>query len=249
MSEHRFFFPELAKHSRGDTVFLEDTEAHHLSIVLRVQKGEEVELMDGFGRIAKAKVLAFPKKSVELSLVGIENFPEPQGGLILAVAWGKAARRSYVVEKAVEFGAKGLWFWQAARSNYPLPKSGDVGQGSLLAGAKQCRNPYLPELLPLKSAKAMLEKVAGLSTGSMPVHKHLLVEADYEGQLLGPQALAPQGYTVAIVGPEGGLSPEEVALFTKQGFQAYSMGESVLRVESAALLVLGLHFWAKHCLQ
>lgn len=247
MSEHRFFFPQLAKHSRGDTIFLEDAEAHHLSAVLRVQKEEEVELMDGKGSIAQAKVLAFPKKTVELRLGAIEVFPEPQGGLILAVAWGKAARRSYVVEKAVEFGAKSLWFWQAARSNYPLPKSGDVGQGSLLAGAKQCRNPFLPELLPLKSAKAMLEKVASLSA-DMPVHKHLLVEADHEGQLLGPQALAQQGYTVAIIGPEGGLTPEEVALFTKQGFQAYSMGKSVLRVESAALLVLGLHFWAKNCL-
>ncbi len=245
MSEHRFFYPNLARHTRGDVVFLEGAEAQHLTTVLRVQKGEEVELMDGEGRIAQAKVRAFPKKSVELGLGVVEEFTKPTGGLFLAVAWGKAARRSYIVEKAVEFGAAGVWFWQAARSNYPLPKSGDVGHGSLLAGAKQCRNPFLPELLPLKNAQAVLEKMETLPG---TVFKHLLVEDTYKGDLLRPQYLAQPGFTVAIIGPEGGLEQEEVNLFTKHGFQGYSMGESVLRVESAALLVLGLHFWAKNCL-
>ena len=186
------------------TLTLTGNEFHHLSKVLRLKAGEEISLLDGKGKEAK------------LTLLAEKMYPEEQSRITLALGWGKAARRGFILEKCVELEAHALWFWQAERSQFPVPKDmKNSWQEQLIAGAKQCKNPYLPEISALsKGVKELIEKSKNFE------HKQLLVESDYQHEaFLAEKDLGLKGDTLCVIGPEGGFSPKEVEFLVDAGFK------------------------------
>lgn len=236
---HTFF---LAPAAWSDRPVLDGAEAHHLLRVLRLCPGEEVALLDGRGREALCRIVKTTRQVAELTVLTERRHPEPAARVILAAGWGKAARRGWILEKAVELEASALWFWQAERSQFPVP--GDIRdnwEGQLIAGAKQCRNPWLPLLRTLPGG---VEEVIAVSAAF--AHKQALVESDYAHQaFLTGDRLGLPGDTICVVGPEGGFTPREVRVLEAAGFATLSMGERILRWETAAVMVLGLHWWKR----
>ena len=241
-SDPRTFYLEPA---RWEPPFvLEGQEAHHLARVLRIRSGEEVRLLDGEGREGLFRVEDSGRQRVTLTLLREWRHPLPEARVVLAAGWTKAARRGWFLEKAVEFEASGVWLWQAERSQFPVPADcKEAWQGQLVAGAKQCRNPWLPELRTYPGGlRDLLQAVdeAGVA------HRHVLTE-----KTCGPAfpmesgMLGLPGVTVCLVGPEGGFAPEELALAKAAGFSAFSLGNRVLRWETAAMFCLGLHWWKR----
>lgn len=221
---------------------LSGQEAHHLSRVLRLHPGEEILLLNGAGRMAVCAIVALSRQKVSLALVKDSFVPAPYKGVVLAVGWGKEARRGWLLEKAVELEALGVWFWQAERSQFPLPSENkETWYASLIAGAKQCRNPWLPEL------RTFLDGVDELiRQGQNFEHCHLLVEQGLTSDgFLDERCLAQAGRTLCVIGPEGGFTGREVEKLRAAGFRALSMGKRVLRWETAALMALGLHWWKR----
>ena len=160
---HTFF---LAPEAWSENPVLDGAEAHHLLRVLRLGPGEEVGLLDGRGREALCRIVKTTRQTVELALLNERLHPEPASRVILAAGWGKAARRGWILEKAVELEASALWFWQAERSQFPVP--GDIRsnwEGQLIAGAKQCRNPWLPLLRTLPGG--VDELIAAMDNGTL----------------------------------------------------------------------------------
>jgi len=241
---HSFYLaPEDWPCHQGGHAVLQGEEAHHLVKVLRLGSGEEVTLLDGKGRQARCRVACVTKKSAELELLDERRHPLPESRVILAAGWGKAARRGWILEKAVELEAAALWFWQAERSQFPVPADiRDNWRGQLIAGAKQCRNPWIPELRIVPGGVAELARLAEHCD-----HKQLLVESDHPLQsFLDESRLGLPGDTICVVGPEGGFSPAEVSFLTQAGFETLSMGERILRWETAAVMILGLHWWQRN---
>lgn len=236
---HSFF---LTPEAWTQNPILEGTEAHHLVRVLRLKPGEEVTLLDGQGREAVCRIVKTSRQAAELAILREQRHPEPKSRVILAAGWGKAARRGWILEKAVELEASALWFWQADRSQFPVP--GDIRtnwEGQLIAGAKQCRNPWLPELRTLPGGVDEL-----IAASKACAHKQALVESDYAHQaFLDDEMLGLPGDTVCVVGPEGGFSPREVHVLENAGFATLSMGTRILRWETAAVMALGLHWWKR----
>ena len=236
---HPFF---LAPEAWSENPVLDGAEAHHLLRVLRLGPGEEVGLLDGRGREALCRIVKTTRQTVELALLNERLHPEPASRVILAAGWGKAARRGWILEKAVELEASALWFWQAERSQFPVP--GDIRsnwEGQLIAGAKQCRNPWLPLLRTLPGGVDEL-----IAASAACAHKQALVESDYAHQaFLDGNTLGLPGDTVCVVGPEGGFTPREVHALEKAGFATLTMGERILRWETAAVMALGLHWWKR----
>ena len=155
---HAFYLPPDAWR---EPFILEGMDAHHLSHVLRMAVGERVLLLDGAGREGEFRIAEIQRRQVLLEKLSELTHPRPASGVILAAGWGKAARRGWILEKAVELEAAGLWFWQAERSQFPVPKDiRQQWQAQLIAGAKQCHNPWLPELRTLSGGMEELVQSA-----------------------------------------------------------------------------------------
>ncbi len=222
----------------GQGVELQDAEARHLSQVLRHGPGDTVRLFDGQGREGLFRVESVSRDRAGLTALSVTTLPRP-AGLTLALGFNKAARRDWLLEKAVELGATGIVFWQAKRSQGQVP---DVPKQSWLdkmaQAAKQCGAVWLPDLAVLPDGASGLARLApGFSARLLPWEVRdglpLLGQGDFKED------------TILALGPEGGMDQSEAARLSDSGFRAVSLGRSLLRWETAALLCLGLAHMAR----
>ncbi|GHH93689.1 16S rRNA (uracil(1498)-N(3))-methyltransferase [Streptomyces capillispiralis] len=220
---------------------LDGPEGRHAVSVKRLRAGEDVVLTDGAGRWAEGVVDGTEGKDRLVVRLGevteeAEEFPR----LTVVQALPKGDRGELAVETMTEVGVDAVVPWQASRCITQW--KGERGAKSLAKwratareAGKQSRRVRFPEV----GDAATTKRVASL-----------LAEADFAAVLheSGTRALATAelpatGDIVLVVGPEGGVSPEELALFEEAGARAYRLGRSVLRTSTAgtaaAALLLG----------
>lgn len=238
---HRFYLPPEAWPPSSAPLHIQGTEAHHASRVLRLAAGEVVEVFDGQGRVAKGPILQCSKQQLRVETAAITHVPPADTPTVLAIGFSKAIRRSWLLEKAVELGAAGLWFWQADRTQGRIPPEvKESWQATLVAAAKQCGAAHLPAMQTFgQGLPAVVEAAAGMQ-------QMVLWEAqDHPAPLLSPAELTSPAPCCCILGPEGGFSEKEVDWFLTKGLQPVSLGPSTLRWETAALTMLSLRFWGQ----
>ena len=241
MNEPAFYLPPECW---GTEICLKGQDARHLARVLRLDKNSRVALLDGCGRLGRFRICGVGKESVQLELLEERMFPRPAARAAMALAVSKAVRRGFFLEKAVELGAHAIWIWQAERSQnrlVPSPASEQSWRSQMIAGAKQCKNPWLPELRLLPEGIGEVVKLASAAD-----RRILLWEMQENVPLLSAETAGKEGLSVYVVGPEGGFSQGELAALDAAGFVPASLGKRVLRCETAAALCLGLHWWASH---
>ncbi|SBV94395.1 Ribosomal RNA small subunit methyltransferase E [uncultured delta proteobacterium] len=235
---HTFFLPAEAWQEPYQVT---GAEARHLVTVLRVKQGETVRLLDGEGREGTFAVADIGKRHVSLTPRNIMMHDRPIGRVTLAIGYGRGLRRGWLLEKAVELEAAGVWFWQADRSQGKVPEeSKETWFSQMTAGAKQSNNPWLPALTTLPDG------VDGLIKARSGFDKSFVLwEGDTKGAVLSMSDLAPAANALYVLGPEGGFSEREITRLTGAGFTPVSLGNRVLRWETAAMLCLGLAWWAR----
>ncbi len=218
----------------GRQLALEQGERHYLGRVLRLRPGERFALCDGTGRLWTALLTDGGAVLEQPAAEPLQRQPCPTPRLTLAVAMPR--RDGEVMARmACELGVDGLLPLQAERSVGDKLRP-DRLTAILREAAEQCERLWLPELLPLQSAAALL--------GVAPAGVGLLATTRAAGVPLLDVALAQSqgnamdrltgGVTLAI-GPEGGWSPAEQAQAQQAGWQAVSLGSSILRVSTAAV--------------
>lgn len=219
-------------------VRLDGQEGAHVR-VLRLEPGDAALLLDGAGRIGRCRVLEAGRKEARFALLGWSFRPRPASRAVMALAFSKAVRRGFFMEKAVELGASGVWLWQGDYSQGRLAENAArASLGQMIAGAKQCGNPWLPEVRALDGIGAVIRLAAAADFRLLPWERQ-------EGvPMLEPGMAGRPGTTVYVIGPEGGFSPRELAALGEAAFTPVSLGSRILRCETAAALVLGLHWWA-----
>lgn len=228
----------LEKEKWGPRLALCGAELRHAQ-ALRLQAGDEALLMDGEGGMAVCRVSSLDKKEMLLEPLEITAKAPPRDFTIVALALSKAVRRGFFLEKAAELGAGAVWIWQAERSQGKISPSLAANlQGQLIAGMKQSRNPWLPRLRVFEGISGVIEAARECQ------QKYLPYEEEDPGNMLTASMLGRPGETIFIIGPEGGIAPLELASLEKAGFCRVSLGERVLRCETAAVLCLGLSYWA-----
>jgi 16S rRNA (uracil1498-N3)-methyltransferase len=218
---------------------LEGDEARHLAKVLRLKPGAIIRCFDGAGREGDFRVSAV-KNAVELEALQIRELARPSPQTWLGLGWNKSTRRGWLLEKAVELGAAGIIFWRAEHSQGSMPDAPkESWQAQLVAGAKQCHNPWLPELrMAAKGLSGLLDMADNFK------ERWLLWESPEVARGLDMADLSGPGNRLFVLGPEGGLSQEEAERLQDSGFTAVTLGPRALRWETAALLCLGLAWWA-----
>jgi len=234
-----FFLPPEAWPARsGDTVRLDGGEAHHIHTVLRSRVGDEVRLFDGDGHEGAFRILSLRKNRAELEALSLAEHPAPTSGVTLAIGWGKSKRRPYLFEKAVELKALGLAFWTASRSQgEPPDEAKESWRDKCVQAAKQCGNPFLPRLALLPGIPELLAFAAGFD------RCYLAWEAEEATAPLTPGHLAGCR-SLVVIGPEGGLELDEARALIDGGFAPVTLGNSILRWETAATYCLSLGFFA-----
>lgn len=234
-----FLSPEEWPRSVGDTVALSGPEARHMGTILRTAPDQTVRLFDGRGRDGLFRVLAVRKNRAELEAVELAEHPAPQGGMTLAIGWGKSKRRDYLLEKVVELGGDGVIFWQAARSQGNLPdEPKETWTEKFVQAAKQCGAVRLPFLESAPGPAALIEMAGDFD------HRYLAWEAEEATTPLSPSMLS-KGRTLVVIGPEGGFDPDEARAFLDAGFRPVTLGSSILRWETAAAYCLSLAMFGK----
>lgn len=228
----RFFLPPDAWSADA---WLAGDEARHLSQVLRIRAGETITVFDGEGRRADAEVMEVARDRVRLRVGEPVHRPHPGPRVELAAAIPKGKTMDLVVQKAVELGVSVIQPLVTRRTIVqPGEGKADKWRRVVLEACKQCGLDHLPEVREPSDFAAWisgtpeegaLRLIASLAEGSRPM-KEVLREA-----------VAPQAISV-LVGPEGDFTPEETSAALVSGFVPVSLGNTVLRAETASVFVL-----------
>jgi 16S rRNA (uracil1498-N3)-methyltransferase len=239
MTAPLFFLDEgrLSDTAAGDEVRLTGDEGRHAATVRRLAVGEAVLLADGSGRVATAEVVAVGRAELTVRLLGVEDRPRPEPRFVLVQALAKGDRDEQAIEAATELGVDEVVPWQAARSivvwrGDRAAKSLRKWRSVLRAASKQSRRATVPSLAPPATRR---EVVARIERADLAL---LLDETAYAPLALEP--LPDHGEVLLIVGPEGGVAPEETEEFAAAGARPVRLGDTVLRSTSAGPAALAV---------
>jgi 16S rRNA (uracil1498-N3)-methyltransferase len=227
-----FVHPGLVGLAVGDPVELSGDEARHAVVVKRVRVGEQVALTDGAGTTATCTVTASDRSRFALMVDAVATTEPEMPRVVVVQAIPKGDRGELAVEMLTEVGVDVIVPWAAGRSvavwrGEKRSKALARWRSTAREAAKQARRSRFPEVSDMVST----EQVVGLlRDASVPVVLHEAAS--------GPLADLPvpgRGEIVIVVGPEGGISDEELAAFAAVGAEPVRMGTSVLRTSTAGV--------------
>ncbi|MFJ6214635.1 16S rRNA (uracil(1498)-N(3))-methyltransferase [Streptomyces sp. NPDC092296] len=223
---------------QGDLVRLDGAEGRHAAAVKRLAVGEAVVLTDGRGTGAYGTVAQLHgKDALDVAVAELRREPEARPRITVVQALPKGDRGELAVETMTEVGVDAVVPWAASRCITQW--KGERGQKALAKwratareAGKQSRRLRFPEVHDLMTTRQV---AALLADAALPAVLH------EEGA--APLAAAPLpdgGPIVLVVGPEGGVSPEELAAFAAVGAGPYRLGASVLRTSTAGVAAAAL---------
>ncbi len=210
--------------------------ANHCSRVLRLKESAPLVLFNGQGGEFNARLVSVEKRRVT-ALLGTWNGREAESPLQVQIAQGvsKGERMDFTVQKAVELGVGGITPIITERTVVNLKgeraeKRRMHWQGVVVAACEQSGRNRIPLVEPLVDFKQWI---------SQPRQGLKLVLHHRASQNLQTMAQPQEGVTL-LIGPEGGLSEQEIMLAEQAGFVSTCLGPRVLRTETAALTTLSL---------
>jgi 16S rRNA (uracil1498-N3)-methyltransferase len=232
---HTIYLAELSARSQGDLVDLEPAEAKHLR-ALRLASGHPVRVTDGKGAMWGAR-LAGEDRHLGIQLTAPAAASDPLPVELWAPVGNKQAML-WLVEKATELGVSRIQPVECDRSGSVAdagrsPAFWEKARRRAISALKQSGGAWLPELLQPATLPDLL--------GSPGRDGCIRVVLDRGGRPLRRLVEGPRGSDVVLlVGPEGGLSRAELEACAGAGFQAATLGELVLRFETAAIAGLAV---------
>ncbi|WOI59485.1 16S rRNA (uracil(1498)-N(3))-methyltransferase [Streptomyces fradiae] len=233
-----FVADDLTAAAPGAVLTLDGPEGRHAVSVRRLRVGEEVVLTDGAGRGAYGTVAAVEGKDrLDVAVAEVRDEAVPAPRITVVQALPKGDRGELAVETMTETGVDAVVPWQAARCITQW--RGDRGAKSLAKWRATARE------AGKQSRRLRFPEVADAATTAQVAR--LLAEADFAAVLheegAEPLATAPLpagGRIVLVVGPEGGVAPDELAAFAEAGARPYRLGRSVLRTSTAGTAATAL---------
>ncbi|MGW8193344.1 MAG: 16S rRNA (uracil(1498)-N(3))-methyltransferase [Desulforhopalus sp.] len=237
---HRFFFDPGNR--SGETVTLSEEESRHITRVLRLKVGHEIELFDGSGTLYYG-VLAVIDRRVVAHLSGIASTCRGDSKVVW-VQQGllKGEKMDMVVQKCTELGVAGITPFHSSRCQGKLDaglarKKHERWQRISVAACKQCLRLQPMQLDEPQRFNDLLEKRAAGDDGTLRL---LFWEEERNVHLQDVAAIDTAPSINLMCGPEGGFSPDEVEAARSIGWQTVSLGERILRAETATLSAVSI---------
>jgi 16S rRNA (uracil1498-N3)-methyltransferase len=226
-------------------IVLSRDETHHLVAVNRAKHGDTVVAFDGKGSEWICELMADGKAGAALKVRFLQKAKRLPFEITLGQALPKGPSMDAIVRKATEIGAIRIVPLESERTQVHLDadrsdRKIDKWQTAALEAAKQCGNPFLPEIAPVQNAAAFMEGargydlklIASLQPGATSLKKVLAAFQAAQGR--------PPKKVLWLIGPEGDFTPAEMSLSKSTGFEPITLGPLVLRCETAATYALSV---------
>jgi 16S rRNA (uracil1498-N3)-methyltransferase len=224
--------PSLGDATVGSVVEVEGDEAYHAVAVRRLRVGEPVMLTDGLGRSATGPVTSTGKRVFAVTADRVVDTPLPEPVVTVVQAIPKGNRGELAVELLTEVGVARVVPWSASRSvavwkGERARRSVERWRSTAREASKQARRAWFAGVDDVASTADVTELVAGA---------HLAVVLhEGAGTTLASLRVPDAGSLVVVVGPEGGLTDQELAAFSAAGARVVRLGSEVLRTSTAGV--------------
>ena len=223
----------------GKLVIRDPRQAHHCVRVCRVREGEAVECFDGQGARGEGQVVQVRSDEIVVAVSAVRADSVPPVRLHVAAALIRPTRFDWMLEKLTELGADEISPIITNRTTI-RPKAGEQRHRMerwqrLMAGAaRQCGGSRIPRLYEPRPFEAFLREIASSALTLIPT----LGAVDSLQSMLADVRTAAE--VVVLIGPEGDFTSEEVRLAQAQGIRPVSLGDRVLRSETAAVALVAV---------
>ena len=226
-------------------ITLSPDESHHLVAVNRARVGDTVVAFDGRGTEWICELAGDRKQAAVLKVRFKQKLKPLPYEITLGQALPKGQFMDAIVRKATEIGAARIVPLESERTQVHLEgdrsdRKIEKWQTAALEAAKQCGNPFLPDVQPLQNASAFMDAARGydlkLIASLQPGAKSLktVLAAFQAAQKRAPRKV------LWLVGPEGDFTPAEMSQARSAGFEPITLGPLVLRCETAAAYALSI---------
>lgn len=221
----------------GDRTVLGGQEGRHAATVRRLREGEPLVLSDGRGGIVEGVVDGVAPGTLGVRVTSRAVLAPPRPRVVVAQALVKGERGELAVELATEAGADAVVPWRASRCVAKWDE-GPRGAKALARwrsaareAAKQARRAWVPEVAEPVGTSGLVTLVADCA-------RTLVLEGSASTRLTDV-TLPDRGNVLLVVGPEGGITDQELDTMTDAGAQVVRLGPTVLRTSTAAAVALG----------
>jgi 16S rRNA (uracil1498-N3)-methyltransferase len=219
------FFVEDLPTQIGQIYEFDNEDATHAVRVLRMKAGDTFMLSDGNGSWSQVKAFAVKKKSLEVEVVASgfqENLPTT---ITVVQALPKSDRAKEAIELLTEAGVDRIVPWQSSRS---IGKASDKFSVTAREASKQSRRLRIPEVTDIATTEQICEAIK-LSDLAVVFHESSTTKLS---DAISSHNVA---HLLIIIGPEGGITPTELDLFTEAGAKVALMGRPILRSAHAGI--------------
>ncbi|MEU6712493.1 16S rRNA (uracil(1498)-N(3))-methyltransferase [Nonomuraea sp. NPDC046802] len=222
----------LSQNLDGAELILDGPEGRHAASVRRLRAGERIDLTDGAGAVAECVVREALKDALRLDVISRHEIEAPRQRLVVVQGLPKGDRGELAVEMMTEAGVDVIVPWAASRSitqwkGDKVAKALGRWRATAREAGKQARRFHLPEVTEPASTTDVEALLAAAELG-------LVLHEEAHDPLSGV-TLPPGGDIVMIVGPEGGVSDEELGKFTAAKAVPVLLGPTVLRTSTAGV--------------
>jgi 16S rRNA (uracil1498-N3)-methyltransferase len=221
----------------ADVFTLAGPEGRHAAAVRRLRVGERLDVTDGAGAALRCEVAAVRRDELDCRVLDRATAPQPSPRLVVVQALAKGDRGELAVEMLTEAGVDEVIPWEAARS--VVRWEGERGLRSrarwaaaAAEAAKQSRRTRWPVVAELAGTRAVRDRMAG---AALALVLHESAAEPLAALVRGGPAWPPAGEIVLAVGPEGGISDEELTAFAAAGARTVRLGPTVLRTSTAGV--------------
>jgi 16S rRNA (uracil1498-N3)-methyltransferase len=209
----------------------EDTSRHAVQ-VLRMKKGERLNLTDGKGNLMTTVILNDHKRHCSVIVEKITNEPAPEKIVAIGISLLKNTDRfEWFVEKATEIGIKQIIPLVCERTEKEKFRYERI-KGICISSMLQSQQAWLPLLHEPVSFKKLVDSAHA-------AHK-MIAHCDNTSEKTKLSSFSLHGDSIILIGPEGDFTPEEIALAQTKGFIPVSLGDTRLRTETAGIVAASL---------
>ena len=224
------FFVDDLPTTVGATYEFDSEDAHHAIKVLRIAAGEIFNLSDGNGAWSRVSVTNVNKKSMLVKVLetGFEEPLNEQFTVVQAIPKGDRIKES--IELTTEGGADRIVMWKSARSIGRADEKIEKLQHTAREASKQSRRLRIPAVSGVANTDAIVDEIAKADV-ALVLHEGATLKIS---QVLNPGAKK----ILIIIGPEGGLTDDEVSTFAAAGAKVVLLGRPILRSAHAGIAAL-----------